>query len=138
MSTAAIDRLIAQMRDQRKSWVELEPATATAPAKRVQIIRPAESDLAGMIAPAEDPGVSDGGVSIRVDMAEVKRFTVGWDGITEADLVGAAGSADALDFSADLWAEVVADRVAWKVKVARAILGAITAHRLYATADAGN
>lgn len=137
MSSAAAT-LIAQMRDQRKSWVELEPATATAPAKRVQIIRPAESDLAGMIAPAGDADAVAAGVTLRVDMAEVKRYAVGWEGITEADLVGAAGSGDAIDFSADLWAEVVADRVAWKVKVARAILAAIAAHRLYATADAGN
>ncbi|PTT75431.1 hypothetical protein DBR42_28940 [Pelomonas sp. HMWF004] len=44
----------------------------------------------------------------------VCRQAVGWRGITEAELLGAVvGSSDPVEFSTDLWAEVVRDRADW-------------------------
>ena len=41
---AAPQPTVAQMRAARQSWLELEPATASKPAKRVQIIRPRDAE----------------------------------------------------------------------------------------------
>ena len=128
-------RLIARMRAQRQSWVELEPASDAQPAKRVQILRPAESQVRDMIEPLPD---QPGQFGIKVGLQHVKEFACDWDGITEADLIGAAGASDAVPFSAALWSEVVTDRAAWIAKTAQAILDAILNHQRAAAADAKN
>ena len=110
-----MSRLITQLRAQRQSWVDL------APGKRVQIIRPAESQISEFLR------TTGNGRSLVVELAQVCKYTVGWDGITEADLLGAAvGACDPVPFDSELWAEVVADRSEWLNRVAIGLSESIT------------
>lgn len=108
-------QLIQQLREQRMKWIELEPG------KEVRIIRPTELELVQHF-------IKDRAISVGYE--EAKRFVVDWRGITGADVLGAAvGSADPIAFDAELWAEVVADRMAWVNKVAQELLDQIVEHR---------
>lgn len=112
-----MSRLIDQLRAQRKTWVDLEPG------KRVQIMRPPESEIGKFL------HLEDGQKHMRAELDQVVKYVTGWDGITEADLLGAAvGASDAVLFDAVLWAEVVADRGDWLKLVAQALLDAIVKH----------
>ena len=110
------DALLQTMRAQRMSWVDLEPG------KRVQIIRPREAEIRELVRP-------DGaGITLGVELPEVKRFTVGWEGIKESDLIGSAGASDPVPFDAALWDEMVSDRSDWANKVAKKLMELIEAH----------
>jgi hypothetical protein len=127
------ERLIAAMRAQRLSWVVLEPAKDGRAEKRVQITRPPESAMPDFLVKTED-----GGYTLKAELRHVEAYTVGWEGITEADLVGPAGSSDPAAFAPALWSVVVADKLAWLQAVATAILEAIVKHRESLEADAKN
>ena len=99
--------LIQRLQAQRESWCELEPAADGQPAKRVRLRRPVETEISEM---RSQPGKS----MLQVITESVCRYAVGWEGITEADLLGPAqGSSDAVPFSPELWVEVVRDRMEW-------------------------
>lgn len=109
-------RIIAALRAARQSWVELEPG------KRVQIIRPPEAALHEFSALAGENHVD------RMLRCVVK-YVTGWEGITEADLLGAAlAPADVVPFESALWATVVADRMDWIRVVMSALVESINAH----------
>lgn len=127
------ERLIAAMRAQRLSWVELEAAKDGRAEKRVQITRPPESAMPDFLVKTED-----GGYTLKAELRHVEAYTVGWEGITEADLVGPAGSSDPAAFAPALWSVVVADKLAWLQAVATAILEAIVKHREALDADTKN
>ena len=126
------ERLIEQMRAQRLSWVELEPASAGQPARRVQITRPPENDVASFIT------TTDGRFTLEASVTHVSKYVVGWDGITEADLIGPAGSAEPAPFTPALWAIVVEDKLGWMRAIGRALLDAIVAHQAAQKADEKN
>lgn len=127
------ERLIQQMRDQRKRWVTLEEGRDGVAPKRAQILRPPETDLPDFLATTED-----GRYTLQAELRHVEKYVVGWDGLTEADLVGSAGSSDAAPFAPDLWREVVADKMPWMRKVAQALLDLILEHRAAREAAAKN
>lgn len=109
--------LIARMREQRERWVEV------ASGKRVKIRRPAEGEFARFSGP-DGKGMSAG-------LEHVRDFVVGWEGITEADLLGEeVGSSEIVEFSTEVWYELVADRLAWLQPVAKALLQSIADHDL--------
>lgn len=121
MGAAPIDPagLVARIQAQRESWVEL------APGKRVRIRRPAEAQLARF---------RNG---ITVD--HLAECVVGWEGFTEADLLGpAVGASDALPFAPELWGEVVRDRMDWVGTLAEALAEVISAHLAQRAATAKN
>lgn len=126
------ERILAQRQAQRRSWVELAPASDGKPARRVQITRPTETEQ-----PAFLQRVGDG-YQWAADIEHVKRFVVGWDGFTEADLVGAAGGDQPVPFSPALWADVCTDSKATTAKVAEALLAALTDYHRTVEADAKN
>lgn len=109
-------RIIAALRAARQTWVEL------APGKRVQIIRPAEANLHEFrLQGAEN--------SVERMLRCVVKYVTGWEGFTEADLLGAAlAPADPVAFDAALWATVVADHVDWVSTIMGALVDAINAH----------
>ncbi|MCW7542018.1 hypothetical protein OOT46_29915 [Aquabacterium sp. A7-Y] len=108
------DVLIRKLRAQRESWVPV------AEGKRVRIIRPPEAEMVRFIA---DKGM-------KVEVEHVRDYVTGWSGITEADLLGeAVGSSDEVPFDTELWAEVVADRLAWHKTIATELLRVIAEHR---------
>ena len=117
---------IARLRAARQSWVELEPG------KRVQILRPAEAELQDFYTRPDQTEVD------RALMC-ARKYVTGWEGVTEADLLGPEiAAADPVPFDSDLWAEVVKDRVAWLEVVTHALLAAIRKHQAAQEADAKN
>ena len=111
-----MSRLINQLRAQRQSWVELEPG------KRVQIMRPPESEINAFMR------IDGASRAMVASLAQVSKYVTGWEGITEADLLGASGASDPVPFDAELWGEVVADRGDWLKIVAAALLASIVKH----------
>lgn len=115
--------LVKKLRLARTSWLNLE-SDVPGSTKRVRIIRPAETEIGEFLQRAPD-----GGLRLVADVPQCKRFVVDWEGITEADLLGAAvGSSDPLPFSPELWAEVCADRADWCRVVSVGLVEVITAH----------
>jgi hypothetical protein len=94
------ERLIAQIKAQRLSWVELEPAADGRAAKRVQITRPPETAMPDFVAKTDD-----GQYTLKAEIRHVNAYTVGWEGFIESDLVGPAGASDPVG----LHARAVAD-----------------------------
>lgn len=113
------EQLIAKMDEQRTRWVSLPDG------KRVQFRRPLETDM----------GAFTGGVSVD----HLCTHVCGWDGFTEADLLGTGiGASDPAPFSSALWARVVRDRIAYVQPVATAMVQAITEHLAAMEASAKN
>jgi hypothetical protein len=69
------------------------------------------------------------------DIAE--RFVVGWDGVTENDVVN-GGSLEPLPFDAELWAEWCADHPNFWGPISKAVLDAYRAHAEAMEDDAKN
>ena len=118
-------QLIKRLREQRMQWVDLD-----LPGKRVRLIRPTEIEIGLHF-------IKGGSVSVGVE--EVERFTVDWEGFTEADLLGAAvGSSDPVPFSQALWAEVISDRAGWVRQLATELLDIVVKHGAEKKVDAKN
>lgn len=110
MQALAQDRLLTTLRAQRLRWVQVEPGI------EVQFRRPLEAELARF---------AEGGVTVE----HVCDYVVGWRGVTEATLLGAAvGSGDVADFTPALWSEYVRDRIDVVRCVAAAIADAVSTH----------
>lgn len=106
--TIEAQALIARIRAQRESWLEVEPG------KELRIRRPAETRMLTL----------RNGVSLE----SAVECVVDWRGLTEADLLGAAiGSSDPLPFDSALCLEVVADRVAWLEKISTRLVEQVVA-----------
>lgn len=120
-------RILSRMRAQRQSWVDI------APGKRVQIMRPPEAELPDFVTTTDD-----GRYTLHAELRHVHKYTTGWSGFTEADLIGAAGSSDPIDFTPELWLAVVEDQLEWLRAVAQALLDAVIEHRTRREADAKN
>ena len=111
--------LIAKMDEQRARWVDLPDG------KRVQFRRPLETEF----------GRFRGGVSVE----HLCEHVCGWDGFTEADLLGPAiGASDVQTFAPELWARVVRDRVDYVKPLAEAMAASITEHLAAKAATAKN
>ncbi|MEJ1938836.1 hypothetical protein WDZ92_52230, partial [Nostoc sp. NIES-2111] len=116
------ERLIARLREQRDSWLVLREAGDGVTEQAVCLRRPAEAEM-----PSYRP--SGGETMHQVLTSAVCRVAVNWRGITEADLLGAAvGSSDLVEFSQELWAEVVRDRSDWLSKCADHLMEQIHSH----------
>lgn len=104
------EQLIAKLLAQRESWVEVEPG------RRVRVRRPDESEMVDF----------RGGMSVELML----RHVVGWEGFTEADILGPAlGAADAaVAFDAALFAVLARDHVAWFEPVSVEIATRIAEH----------
>lgn len=103
------DSLLARMDAQRTHWADLPDG------KRVQFRRPLETEF--------------GRFREGVGVEHVAECVCGWDGFTEADLLGAAlGSDAAVTFDPALWSRVMRDRVDYMQPVAQAIAKAIGDH----------
>jgi hypothetical protein len=115
MSQSLINRLLSQ----RESWLDLEPG------KRVKVRRPPELEA----------------VDLRhgVTLEHVTKYVVGWEGITEADLLGATVGSDTVPaFSADVWTIVVTDRMEWFALVRNKIMELVVEHLTAKDAAAKN
>lgn len=112
--------LIARLLEQREFMLELEPGL------RVKLRRPAEAELGAYLR-----GVREADTHLRC--------VVGWEGFSEATLLGPAiGSADPLPFDASAWLVAAADRGEWIASIAQALGEAIDAHAKQREATAKN
>ena len=119
-------RIIAALRAARTSWVEIDPG------KRVQITRPPEAALHEFSRRADE-------THVELMLRCVCKYVVGWEGITESDLLGTAiGPAEPVPFASDLWACVVADRAQWLGTAMNGLVDAINAHEAAKQAAAKN
>lgn len=101
--------LVAKMLAQREQWVELEPG------KRMCIRRPDEVTAIGL----RNNFAAD----------DAAKCCVNWEGITEADLLGAeVGASDAAEFSPELCSVVLRDKSEWLMKVIEEVTSALKAH----------
>ena len=108
-------QLLARLRERREIEVQVGAG------KKVTILRPREAEFSEFVG-------TDGKMFAGVE--HVRKYVVGWDGITEADLLGPElGASDPAPFSRELWEEVVSDKLAWLKPVAVALLKAIADHR---------
>ena len=97
-----------QVRAQREGTVEVEPGIT------LRYRRPTDGHMQVMRNLSPDA---------------VCGLVIGWTGVTDAFLFGAAvGSSDELEFSPELALEVVGDRSAWLLKVAQAVAEAVRLH----------
>jgi hypothetical protein len=102
-----VQALLARMAAQRETWATLPDG------KRVQLRRPPETELPEMM----------GGVGLQ----HVTDCACGWEGFTEADLLGAGiGGSDAVPFHRDLWAAYVADNAQALQAAAAALAECVT------------
>lgn len=114
MATSA---LVLALRRKRERTVDLGDG------KKVTFLRPTETDLPKLLHGDGDTRTWSVGI------AEVQACVVDWSGFTEADVLGASvGSSDPLPFDADLWGELVSDRITWMRKVADDILTSVVDH----------
>lgn len=99
--------MLAAMAAQRETWATLEGG------KRVQLRRPPETQLPDLL----------GGVELK----HVVSCACGWEGFTEADLLGAGiGGSDPVPFHTDLWAAYVADNAKALQAAAAALADCVT------------
>lgn len=126
------ERILAQRIAQRTRWVELAPATDGRPARRVQVTRPTETEQPQFLRRSGD------GWQWAAELQHVKDFVVGWDGFLETDLVGAAGGAQPVPFSAALWADVCTDSSEITATVAQSLLEMLADYHRAVEADAKN
>lgn len=119
MATADLAALIARMDAQRTRWATLPGG------RRVQFRRPLETEF----------GRFRQGVTVE----HLAEYACGWEGFTEADLLGAAiGSSDPVPFSPELWGRLVRDRLDYVAPMAQAIVDAVTEHLASRDAAAKN
>lgn len=120
MSGATTSSLIARVLAQRDSWLTLREAAEGKPALRVQLRRPPEGEFHRF---SGRPGVSRS-----QQMAElVPAYTVGWEGFTEAELLGpAVGASSPVPFDAELWAVVLLDNLEWLGACANHLTGLVS------------
>ncbi len=117
--------LIKQMRERREAWIDLEPAKPGVPAKRVKVRRPAEAELTAY--------------SRATSLEDAAQRVVAWEGFAESDLMDpGVGGSDIVPFDADLWKELVSDRLDWMRKVSEKLHEMVTAHKLSIDAAAKN
>lgn len=110
--SAADDRVLRLMKEKKQHWCEVGPGL------RVQFRRPYLTELNSL----EHMGATERAVE------QVCRFVIGWEGFTEATMLGEAiGSSDPLPFTPELWAEFARDEVQVAVAVHAAIHKAISA-----------
>lgn len=115
------EALVAKLRRARRITVEV------APGKRVHLLRPQEVEMLGIMRARE------------VTPDDVCRAADGWDGFTEADLLGPElGAADPVPFDRAVFQEWVRDRIDVLGQLATAISDAITAHFERRAAVSGN
>lgn len=120
------DILIKKILAQREFWCDLGGG------KRIKLRRPAEAEVISLL-----KRVDGKVVGITVELSEVRRFAVDWDGFTEADLIP-SGASDAVPFDVDLFGVVIADQAAWCGKCSAAIIEQIVTHESATEAARGN
>lgn len=109
---------LKMLRKQRSFWVKLDGREWS-----VQFRRPQESKMPQML----------NGVTVD----HVIELAVDWKDVTPADLIGAAGGSDPLEFDRELWDDWVRDNIDVIKQCATAIAEKISEH-IKRRAEAGN
>lgn len=124
--------LVQRLQALRDGWCILRKAGDGKPELAVCLRRPSEAEL-------PDYRPSEGRSMHQIMVQAVCHQAVGWRGMSEAELFGAAiGSADELPFDSQLWAEVVRDRQEWLNAASAHLMDAINTHLQQRAAAAKN
>lgn len=116
------DTLKAQILKRRERWVDLGEG------RRVKFLRPGETEFHKYLKPVE--GQPDQR-TWSIEIEHVEKLVTGWEGFTEATLLGPeVGSDVPVEFDPSLWAIVVIDNAEWSQKVGREILDSIVTYIL--------
>lgn len=116
-------KLARAMREQRSVWLDLPDAEF--PGLKVRVERPPEADFASL----------KGGEGRTLAV----RWVWGWEGFTEEVALGrGVGSSDALAFSPDDWAAMVADRTDWIKVIVDRLVELVAEHIQRKVADQKN
>lgn len=118
--------IAAQLRKRREKSVEV------ASGKHIKFMRPPEGDFPSLVVE------KDGAQSWYIGHGTVCKYVTGWDGYTEADILGASGSSDPQPFDAGLFAEIAVDDVSLTLRVGEAILDSVIEHMKSKEAVSGN
>jgi hypothetical protein len=120
------EQILKAMRTQRELGVPMG-GTPEAP-RRMTLLRPTEleiqRDLLKLLPGADGKPMA----KLEVDPDTVHRYVVGWDGYTEADLLGPAGGSDAAPFAPELVREWLANNPADIHVLVEALLTAVATH----------
>lgn len=106
----------------RAKWVDVteEGDGNAARLQRVRFTRPPENDFPTLLT---DVDAVAGKATWVCELSHVCKYVDGWEGFTEADLIGASvGAEDPVPFSSELFAVWIEDNVLVKQKLANAIL----------------
>lgn len=113
------EQLIARALEQRDTWVDLGGG------QRVRVRRPPAAEMFAF------------GRASKADL--FLRCVVGWEGFTEASVLGAAvGASDPIPFDVELWLVLALDRMEWIGAVSQTVVDAITGHLKQQEADRKN
>ena len=119
--------LIKALRDARKRTVDLGAG------KELTFLRPPEGDYDSMLTRVDNQAYWD----IKLD--HIVKYSVGWSGFTEVEILGAGVGGDAVvPFDAQLWAELLSDSLEWQVVVRQAIQQSMNDYNNKKDADAKN
>lgn len=115
----ASKQLIDALLRRREQVVKLEEG------KSVTIRRPPETQMGDLLTVDAENKKS----TWRVGVDDVKKYTVGWDGFTEADILGpSVGGSDPVPWDKDLFAVYIDDNQKYVGKIAQEILDSVVAH----------
>lgn len=90
-------QLIERLIEQRREWVDIsEPLGLPPMSRQIRCLRPAEAQMHQLRS------------ATMLDL--VQSYVDGWQGFTEASLIGPDGSSAAVPFDADLWRAWVVDQ----------------------------
>lgn len=120
--------LLAARKRRREKSVDLGEG------KKVIFMRPSETEMASLL-------TGDGDKRTWVVTTDhVRKFVCGWEGFTEADVLGSSvGASDiTIEFDSELWSEMVGDDIEWVGKVGDAILKSVVDYLTEKDATAKN
>jgi hypothetical protein len=122
------DALLKKMRDQRRRWVELTPATdGGRAARKLCYLLPTDLEVAQRFMQA--------GGRLVVTVEAANPTVVDWQGFVESDLIGAEGGSDPVPFAPALWVELSANHTEWGALLMQSLLDELVA-RFDARAEA--
>lgn len=120
------EQILKAMRTQRELGVPMG-GPPEAP-RRMTLLRPTELEIQRdllKLLPGKDGTPM---AKLEVDPDKVHNYVVGWDGYTEADLLGPAGGSDAAPFAPELVREWLANNPADIHVLVEALLTAVATH----------
>lgn len=105
-----MNEFIAKLKQARESWATVEGVD-------LLIRRPTATDESAMMLSAAESSDRSAEAVFRLMERRIRLSVIGWRGVKECDLIGAAGGALEVPFDIDLFVEWAKDRQAFMIAV---------------------